>query len=86
VVKGRHESCQSIFVQRPAEPNPVQSEEQNWVQFAWELERVKRELEEFLALSDEHKATSAKEVGYRLRVAVARLELFAATLDRKSSA
>lgn len=60
----------------------MQSEEQNWVQFTWELERVKRELEEFLALSDEQKTNSAHQLVSRLRVALARLELFVATLDR----
>jgi hypothetical protein len=60
----------------------VQSEEQNWVQFNWELERVKKELEEFLALSDEQKTTSAKELNSRLRMALSRLDLFVATLDR----
>jgi hypothetical protein len=53
----------------------VQSEEQNWVQFAWELERVQKELEEFLAISDEQKITSAKELGSRLQVALGQIEV-----------
>jgi hypothetical protein len=60
----------------------MQTAEQNWVQFDWELERVKKELEVFLALSDDQKFTSAREVVSRLRVASARLDLFAATLDK----
>jgi hypothetical protein len=64
----------------------MQSEEQNWVQFTWELERVKRELEEFLALSDAQKSTSAREVASRLRFASRRLDLFAATLNQESEA
>ena len=59
----------------------MQTADQNWVQFIWELERVKKELEVFLALSDEQKFTSARETVSRLRVASARLDLFAATLD-----
>jgi hypothetical protein len=60
----------------------MQTAEQNGVQFTWELERVQKELEVFIALSDDQKFTSAREVVSRLRVASARLELFAATLDR----
>lgn len=60
----------------------MQTAEQNWVQFTWELERVQKELEVFLALSDEQKFASAREVISRLRVASARLDLFAAALDR----
>jgi hypothetical protein len=60
----------------------MQTAEQNCVQFTWELERVKKELEIFLALSDDQKFTSASEVVSRLRVARARLDLFAATLDK----
>jgi hypothetical protein len=69
-------------IRRTGGAKRVQSEEQNWVQFTWELERVKRELEEFLALSDEQKTNSAHQLVSRLRVALARLELFVATLDR----
>jgi hypothetical protein len=82
-----------IFVERPPEPKPtigrsinrltqMQTAEQNWVQFTWELERVNKELEVFLALTDDQKFTSAREVVSRLRVASARLNLFAATLDK----
>jgi hypothetical protein len=60
----------------------MQTADQNLAQFIWELERVKKELDVFLALSDEQKFTSASEVVSRLRVASARLDLFAATLDR----
>jgi hypothetical protein len=60
----------------------MQTAEQNWVQFTWELERVNKELEVFLALTDDQKFTSAREVVSRLRVASARLNLFAATLDK----
>ena len=60
----------------------MQTADQNLAQFIWEWERVKKELEVFLALSDEQKFTSASEVVSRLRVASARLDLFAATLDR----
>jgi hypothetical protein len=69
-------------IRRTGGPKPVQPEEQNWVQFTWELERVKKELEEFLALSDEQKTNSAHRLVSRLRVALARLDLFVATLDR----
>jgi hypothetical protein len=60
----------------------MQTAEQNGVQFTWELERVQKELEVFIALTDDQKFTSAREVVSRLRVASARLELFAATLDK----
>ena len=60
----------------------VRSEKDNWAQFIWELGKTEKELAEFLALSDEHKAAAVKQFGYRLEVARARLNLLAATLDQ----